>query len=187
MRSFRRALVSILYVLMVLFGICAILVGIVWVWAASSSPEVSGLAPLGLLFVVVGLVLSVVGFLRLRARIRRDEGYYAAAAPTKTRYVSGGERPAVAQARLDEAAKAVADRTYPKAFSAMYDESYEADRRGDPDALQELLGLATHIENAPDAHRRTRDDARELADRLRDLIQRYSDAEAAVSSTPPRP
>jgi uncharacterized membrane protein YcjF (UPF0283 family) len=181
MRSFGKAVVSVLYVLMVLFGICAILVGIVWVWAASSSPEVSGLAPFGLLFVIVGVVLSVVGFLRLRERIRRDED--SKEVRPRTRYVSGGERPAVAQARLDEAAKAVADRTYPKAFSPMYDESYEADRRGDVDALKELLDLATRIESAPDVHPGIRDDARELADRLREVIQRYDEAAVAVPIT----
>jgi hypothetical protein len=49
----------------------------------------------------------------------------------------------------------------------MNDESYEADRRGDPQALELLLNLANKIHQAPEAHARIRNDARELAQRLR--------------------
>jgi Short C-terminal domain len=104
---------------------------------------------------------------------------------------SADERPTVAQKRLDEAAEAVAAGDYPKAFSSMYDESYEADRRGDLDALETLVRLATKIEEAPKAHERVKRDAHELVERLGPMIDAYQEPEpsdevplAAESSEP---
>jgi hypothetical protein len=91
--------------------------------------------------------------------------------------VSADARPAVAQARLDEAEQAIGAGAYPKAFSPMYDESFEADRRGDVAALEQLLGLAKRIKEAPAAHDRIRRDASELSERVQQTIEKYPEAE----------
>jgi len=182
MRTVGRALVVILAIVMVLIGALLLFVGGALV-ASPDAGDLGNLAGVGVAIFLIGLLLVVTGALLWRRRLRADEGHSAGEVRARMRYVSGGERPAVAQARLDQAAKAVADRAYAKAFSPMYDESYEADRRGDPEALKELLGLASEIESAPDVHQRTREDAREMADRLRDTIQRYGDVEVALSTS----
>jgi hypothetical protein len=108
----------------------------------------------------------------------------ATATGIEARRVAADERPAVAQERLDEATSAVAQGKYPKAFSPMNDESYEADRRGDPQALELLLNLANKIHQAPEAHARIRNDARELAQRLERTLLKYA---APVPGEPPLP
>jgi hypothetical protein len=104
-----------------------------------------------------------------------------AARPGAIRHATREERPAIAQARLDEAEKAVAARAYPKAFAPMYDESYEAVRRGDVEALRTMLDLANKIEVAPDAHARIKKDARDLAERLQSSIASFSEPDPELA------
>ena len=171
MRTARQLILTALSVLMMLGGVWLIIAGAVLAGSGNDPTFGDTLSAAGLVGLFLGLVLVAAGGLLL---------YFQVAAPTNARpvrYVAGGERPAVAQARLDEAAKAIGDHAYPNAFSPMQDESYEADRRGDREALAALLELAGKIENAPDAHRRIRSDAREFADRLQDVLQRYGEPE----------
>src|SRR5262249_24300400 len=92
-------------------------------------------------------------------------------------------RPEVAQAGLDEAANAVAEGAYAKATSPMYDESYEADRRGDVEALEMLVELAMKIEQAPDASPGIKANARALVVRLDEVLQAYQEPESEESLT----
>src|SRR5262245_53882025 len=146
MRSVGEVIRWVLSMLMLVGGGLLIFAGAVLATSGYDPTFGDTLAGVGLGCLFLGLVLVAVGGLILH-------GLVASPPERPTRYLRSRERPAVAQARLDEAAKAVADGAYRDAFSPMYDESYEADRRGDREALEVLLALANAIENAPNAHR----------------------------------
>jgi hypothetical protein len=130
-------------------------------------------ALLGVLLGLIGVLIVALLPKVVEAPAGPGAAVSATGATPRRRTVSTDERPAVAQARLDEAEKAIADGAYPKAFTPMYDESYEADRRGDVDALEQLLVLARSIEEAPAVHAAIRRDANELAERVQRTLERY--------------
>jgi hypothetical protein len=73
------------------------------------------------------------------------------------------ERPQAAVERIKEAQDAYERGAYPRAIGPLWDELYEAGRRGDVESIEIVASLAEQIEQRSDAHRRIRSDAARLA------------------------
>ena len=130
--------------------------------------------------VVLGIFLGVIGLLILALLPELPEDASAAAASStvaraqpRRRPVPADQRRASAQARLDEIAAVVDEGEYRKAFTPMDGATFDAERRGDLDALKLLLDLAKRIEAAPDAHVRVRQNGQEFVERLQQAISMF--------------
>lgn len=90
--------------------------------------------------------------------------------------VPSEKRPAAAQARLDEIAAAIDKEAYSKAWVPMDYELFDADRRGDLEALKSLLSLAKRIEQVRYQNPAVRRQAQEFSARLQRAISAFATA-----------
>lgn len=90
-------------------------------------------------------------------------------------------RPAAARARLEEIAALVDSGSFRRAFAPIDYEMYEADRRGDVDALRKLRDLAKRIEFDPEASPRDKKKAWALVERAQLAMSAFPAAAVAAA------